>query len=206
MDPSHHSRLLGPEIEYNIPTAVLNDDYQGLKKENAAITSYESCTARDVNTTQRKSNSENKKSWTRRINSYGVWSSKRGIKWLHTNARATQAKFFQVLVDDSHAIDAPKAKDPKGKEPKANDQILSIKFKSLTSLYRMKKMKALVKDAQPWESTTKLIRLLFEHYKKTGVVVDIDHEDKPKRGYVDFWVANAFLDELRLLAREWDSG
>ena len=123
----------------------------------------------------------------------------------------TRAKFFQVLVGDSNAIDALKAKDPKGKEPEANgpevkdsdnqDQVPNTVISD-------EEDKALVKDAQPWGSNTKPIRLLFEHYKEKGVVVDMDHEDKPQSEYVDFSVANAFLDgtsvfsQIRLLSRE----
>ena len=61
----------------------------------------------------------------------------------------------------------------------------------------MKKMK----HAQPWESTTKPIRLSFEHYKEKGGVVDMDHEDMPQRGYVGLSVANAVFDELWFLSR-----
>ena len=108
------------------------------------------------------------------------------------NVSVTRAKFLQVLVGDSDAINAPKAKNPKAKEPEAND----TEVKDPDIVISDEEDEAFEKDAQPWESSTKPIRLLFEHYKEKGVVVDMDHEDKPQMKYVDLTAANTFLEKL----------
>lgn len=97
----------------------------------------------------------------------------------------TRAKYFQVLVGDSNSIDVPKAKDSNGKEPEANTVVSDSEDE------------AFVEDTPLWESTAKPIRLLFNHYKQKGVVVNIDHEDKPQSIYVNLSDADAFLADVK---------
>ena len=50
------------------------------------------------------------------MNFHGPWSTKRGTKSIRVNVSVTQqAKFFQVLIGDSNAIDArTNSKGPQG--------------------------------------------------------------------------------------------
>ena len=110
------------------------------------------------------------------------------------NVAVTRAKFFQVLIGDCNAVDAPKAKDTKGKEPEANDPDNQDQVPD--TIVSDEEDEAFVKDVGPWEPSLKHIRLLYQHYQEKGVVVDMDYEDKPQSKYVDFTAAKAFLEEF----------
>ena len=115
----------------------------------------------------------------RRSGRYGFLTNRGRI-----NVGVTRARFFQVLIGDCNAIDAPKAKEAKDQD-QVPDTVVSDE-----------EDEAFVKDVGPWESNLKHIRLLYQHYQEKGVVVDMDYEDKPQSVYVDLTAAKAFLEEF----------
>ena len=123
----------------------------------------------------------------RRKGRYGFLTNRGRI-----NVAVTRAKFFQVLIGDCNAVDAPKAKDTKGKETEANDPDNQDQVPD--TVVSDEEDEAFVEDVGPWESTLKHIRLLYQHYQEKGVVVDMDHKDKPQSKYVDLRAANAVFE------------
>ena len=100
------------------------------------------------------------------------------------NIAVSRAKYFQVFVGDMNALDAAQ-KDPNKQEAVPDPTVAPNEDNEDDD-----------QDVTYWESTLKPIKLLYDHYRKNREVVDIDHEDKPQRSYVDFTASDALLNTL----------
>lgn len=103
------------------------------------------------------------------------------------NVSVSRAQFFQVFVGDIKAIDPPK-KDANNEEhvppPAVPDEDSDDD-----------------EEVDYWESTMRPVKLLYDHYEKHRVVVDLPHEEKPQRNLVDLTASNAFLAKVMAKGR-----
>ena len=93
------------------------------------------------------------------------------------NLSMSRAQYFQVVVGDLAAADPIQPKNPAVEDEKNAD---------------VQDEDALGKASH--EVGNKPIKMLFDFYKTSRVVVETNHKDKPQKQYVDLTETNAFLD------------
>ena len=117
------------------------------------------------------------------------------------NVSMSRAQYFQVFVGDLAAADPIQPKDPAVEDANnadvqdenANDKADDVQVEDANDKANEDSDEDVLEKASH-EVGDRPIKMLFDFYKMSQVVVETDHKDKPQKQYVDLTETNAFLD------------
>ena len=104
------------------------------------------------------------------------------------NVSMSRAKFFQVFVGDLAAADPIKEKDPAADDEKKDD----VQEEDANDKTDEDDDEELAEKPSR-ETIEKPIKMLFDYYKTSGVVINTIHTDKAQKEYVDLTETDAWL-------------